>query len=353
MSEDKDKHVHIGMLNFTAALVSVCLTVYILVIGSSILIPLVVAIVIWYLMIRLSASFSRTPIVGSKMPNALALILAILATVLIVVLFIQLVSTSINGIIEQAPLYQQKIRELVNWINSLFAAHLDINKLVSGLNFASIFSNVALTLTNIASNLGLITVYVIFLLLEYKTFNSKIRAMTSNEKSYKTTQEIISQITNDINTYMKIKTGVSLLTAILSYSVLYMFGIEFAQFWAVLIFILNFIPTIGSFIAVGVTLIAVSIQFTTLTMFAFLAAMLILIQLVVGNFIEPRLMGRNLNLSPIVILLSLAFWGSIWGVIGMFLCVPLMTIINIVLSKFESTRFLAVLFAADPDVMVK
>lgn len=343
--------IQVGMLNFTAALVSLCLIVYILSIGYSILMPLVAAIVIWYLMIRLSSWFSRMPIVGAKLPKMLAMILAIIMTTAIMSLFVNLISSSIYGIIDQAPQYQQKINQMVLWVNDLFGAHFEINQMVSGLNFSQIFSNVALTLTNVASNLGIIIVYVIFLLLEYETFDAKIKAMTRSKKTLDTSRAIIDQIAFDINSYMKIKAGVSLLTGGLSYILLFSFGVSYAQFWAVLIFILNFIPTIGSIIAVAITLIAVSVHFNSLTMFIVLGVLLTLIQLVVGNFVEPRLMGRNLNLSPLAILLSLAFWGSIWGVLGMFLCVPLMTIINIILSKFEATHFIAVLFSADPEVI--
>lgn len=80
-----------------------------------------------------------------------------------------------------------------------------------------------------------------------------------------------------------------------------------------------------------------------------MAIFLIAIQFVIGNIIEPKFLGKNLNLSPLVILLALAFWGSIWGILGMLLCVPLMTIINIVLLRFENTRHFAVYFSADPE----
>lgn len=349
----KHSHLSNGLLNFTAALVSIYLVVYILMIGRALFIPLVVAIVIWYMMIRLATVFGRLPIIGERMPTSLAYIFALITTGYIVYLFITLISTSIYGIIDQAPLYQAKIDQLLEMINSWTGSQLEINKLIANINLPSFFSNLALTLTNIASNLGVIFVYVLFLSLEYKTFDQKLKACAKTQKQLSTSRDIISHIGNDINAYLRIKTGVSLLTGLLSYAALFAFAIPYAQFWALIIFILNYIPTIGSIIAVGITLLVVSVQFNLLAPFLLLGGILIAIQFIVGNLIEPRLMGRNLNLSPLVILLSLAFWGSIWGVVGMFLCVPLMTIINITLSKFESTRMLSVLFAADPGMITK
>lgn len=340
-----------GLLNFTAVLIVIFLSVYILIIGTSILLPLVVSIVIWYMMIRLTAFFSKVPFTGIKVPKPLAALFSIIATAYIIYLFVLLISNSIYGIIDQAPLYQAKVNDTLHKVNTWFGTKLELNNLATNINFTSLFSNLAVTLTNIASNLGLILVYVLFLSLEYKTFDTKLKAMSRTEKRFQSSKATFEQIANDINAYMRIKTGVSLLTGLASYIALKSFGVPYAQFWAFLIFILNYIPTIGSIVAIAITLLAISVQFSSLTTFLLLTSILIAIQFIVGNIMEPRWMGKNLNLSPLVILLSLAFWGSIWGVIGMFLCVPLMTMINIVLSKFESTKMLALLFAAEPDIL--
>ena len=171
--------------------------------------------------------------------------------------------------------------------------------------------------------------------------------MVRSQEQHRKVLKMIDNIKNDINRYLRIKTFVSILTGLLSYFVLAGFGVRHAEFWGILIFLLNYIPTIGSLIAVVLTLLVVSIQFTSLASLAVLGVMLVAIQLVIGNFLEPALTSATLNLSPIVILLSLAFWGEIWGIIGMFLCVPLMTILNIVLSQFEGARPIAVLLTAD------
>jgi AI-2 transport protein TqsA len=343
--------INARILNFTLALVALWLTVSILVVGKSMLIPLVTAVVIWYLLVRLMGAFSQLPFTQIVLPKSLALLLALIATANILYLFIDLVSSSVNGIASETPLYQEKIQNLASWISQVSDGKVDVQQVIHSINMTQIFSALVVTLTSIAGNMGLTIVYVIFLMLEYETFDVKLKAIANNKSKLKTSSEIIDKIITDINAYMKIKTLMSLATAVLVYIILYAFGVPYSQFWALLAFILNFIPTIGSAIAIGVTLLAVSIHFTELTPFLAMTGMMLSTHFLIGDIIEPRLMGRNLNLSPLVILLSLAFWGGIWGVIGMFLCVPLMTMINIVLSKFEQTRYLAILFAADPETI--
>lgn len=337
------------LINATLALIFAALVVYILIIGNSILLPLAIAVVIWYLIVRMVALFQQIPFTHFELPFWFAFILSLIASTFVLYMFMTLVTSSIYGIINDAPKYQEKLNLALNYFNHLTGAKFQYAQLFEQFSLTSFFSNVALTITNLASSLVLIIAYVLFLLLEYKTFDYKLRAICAANNSYEQASEIVDKIIGDINIYMKAKTAMSLLTGASSYIVLFAFGINFASFWALLIFVLNYIPTIGSIIAVVFILLAITIQFTSLTMFLVLAGLLIAIQFIVGNLLEPRYMGKNLNLSPLVIMLSLAFWSSIWGVIGMFLCVPLMTILNIILSKFDSTRHFAIMLSSDAD----
>ncbi len=174
----------------------------------------------------------------------------------------------------------------------------------------------------------------------------KLKLAFKSERSYKKFCSGIVDIDKDIKTYIKIKTVSSLTTALLSFSVLYFVGVPLATFWGLLIFILNFIPTVGSMIAVFFPLVITLIQFDSLFPFFVVASLLITIQVIIGSILEPKFLGKSLNLSPLVIILSLTIWGSIWGVVGMFLCVPIMAIANIILSKFEKTRPIAIMLSA-------
>ena len=124
-------------------------------------------------------------------------------------------------------------------------------------------------------------------------------------------------------------------------------GVDFAPFWALLIFLLNFIPTIGSIIATIFPSLIALVQFDTLGPFFLVGGGLTGIQILIGNILEPKFTGSSLNLSPTIILLNLSLWGVIWGIPGMFLCVPFLVISMIVFSHFPQTRAIAVLLSSD------
>jgi len=162
--------------------------------------------------------------------------------------------------------------------------------------------------------------------------------------------DIIDHIKKDIKTYFVIKTLISLATGITSYIIFISFGVDFALFWAFLIFLLNYIPTIGSIIAVIFPVIFSLLQFESWTITIFLGIFLTGTQMFYGNFLEPKLQGNRLNLSPLIIIFSLLFWGQIWGVVGMLLCVPIMVMINIVLAHIPATRPIAILLSEQGNV---
>jgi AI-2 transport protein TqsA len=137
------------------------------------------------------------------------------------------------------------------------------------------------------------------------------------------------------------------LTSLASWVLMYSVGLDFAAFWALLIFVLNFIPNIGSLVATIFPSLLALIQFDTLTPFLVILIGVGSIQMLVGNVLEPQLMGRSLNVSPLVIILSLVVWSFMWGIPGMFLAVPVTVIVMIVFYNFDSTRWIALLMSQD------
>ena len=142
----------------------------------------------------------------------------------------------------------------------------------------------------------------------------------------------------------------SLLTAVISLAVYWAFGVQFALFWALLVFVLNFIPVIGSIIAWFLPMIVVVFGDYSLVQVLSIGFLLLGVQQLVGSIIEPRIAGDVLNLSPLVILLSLAFWGALWGVLGLFLAVPLTVVLTSILSRFRGTRWVAILLSRDGQI---
>ena len=146
---------------------------------------------------------------------------------------------------------------------------------------------------------------------------------------------------------MGIKILTSSLTGILSYAFLSFVGVDFAGVWGLLIFLLNFIPTVGSIVATIFPVLIAVAQFEGITMPLVVLLGIMSLQICIGQILEPRFMGKSFNLSPIIIILNLALWNTIWGVWGMFLCVPLLIITTIVLAHFPQTRSIAVMLSSD------
>jgi AI-2 transport protein TqsA len=148
-----------------------------------------------------------------------------------------------------------------------------------------------------------------------------------------------------IGEYLTVKTLINLILGGLSLAVLWVMGVDFALFWAIAIAFMNYIPYVGSYIGVALPAIFSLAQFGQLSTSLILTGLLIVAQMVVGNVVEPRVIGRQLNLSPFVVIVSLLFWTSLWGVPGAILAIPMTSVLVIALSSFPQTRFMAVLMA--------
>lgn len=183
----------------------------------------------------------------------------------------------------------------------------------------------------------LVLIFMFFLLPSHDiTLNRICQDLTpQGRKKFSSTLE---QIEKSIRSYLTIKTMTSLATAALSGIVMLAFGVKFTMLFMLLIFFLNFIPTFGSIVAVTIVLVAHFFTADFSALFFVLAFLLTSIQIIIGNIIEPKYTGKGLELSPVIILLSLFFWGTVWGVGGMFFAVPLTAIIKIILQNIDATK---------------
>lgn len=190
-----------------------------------------------------------------------------------------------------------------------------------------------------------------FLLAEQQVFGRKIDAMFRTDARRAEARMVARTIVEQTQNYLRLKTAMCFLTAGVTYFVLETFGVDFAGFWAVVVFLLNYIPTVGSILGAIFPALLALVQFGDWQLALIVLALLgFFAQFVISNLVEPRFMGSNLNMSPLAIILSLALWGSLWGVAGAFLCVPIMVILMIVTAHFPQTRWIAVLLSNDGDV---
>jgi predicted PurR-regulated permease PerM len=190
-----------------------------------------------------------------------------------------------------------------------------------------------------------VLIYLVFLIAERVSLPGRV-ARAFGEARAKEVMGVVEAINRAVHDYVALKTFVSALQGLLSFAVLADFGVEFAVMWGVLIFLFNFIPYLGSFVAVTLPIALSFLQFAEEPWKPLLIMLLLLlIQRVVDNFVEPRLTGQKLGLSPLLVLLSLAFWGWLWGIVGMVLAVPLTVIGKIILETIGETKALATLLS--------
>ena len=149
-------------------------------------------------------------------------------------------------------------------------------------------------------------------------------------------EQTFKDITHQVQQYITTKTLISLITGLLVALVLWLFDVDFLIVWAVLAFVLNFIPNIGSAIAVLLPAIMALIQYESFTYALIIAGIITVLQNIMGNIVEPKIYGNKLGLNPLVILLALLLWGYIWGIVGMFISVPLTAVLKIIISNSKS-----------------
>lgn len=323
---------------------------YTLYIGASFIIPFIIALLFSFAIIGASHFYQKF-----KIPPFLSMVLSLGTYLLIFWIFGELINSNIQDVVHKLPDYQEKISII---IKSFFETTgipepKSLAQVLENFNLSKIFTLVFSAITWIFSSAGIIFFYTLFILLEYRYFGDKLMLIISNEEKRTSVIETINKIKQDTKAYFIIKTIVSFITAFLSYLVMKSFWLDFAIFWAFIIFILNFIPNVGSIIAlmfpIGISLI----QYTSLYPFIFISAWLVGIQVLMGNIIEPKFMWNRLNLSPLAIIISLSFWWALWWIVWMLLSVPIMVIINIILAKIPETRAFAILLSEKWELQIE
>ena len=200
---------------------------------------------------------------------------------------------------------------------------------------------------NIVSNTMLVIIYMLFILLGRGSLIPKLAKVLPDQRvdQFNT---IINNIRLQIQRYIWIKTVISLITGGLAGIVLFTFDVDFALVWIILTVLLNFIPSIGSIVA---TILPVTIAFlSTGALYPGLPVLILLsiIQFIFGNIVDPRLVGDYVDVSPLAVLISLIFWGWLWGILGMFLAVPIIVSLKIICENFEQLNMIAILISGRP-----
>ncbi len=321
--------------------------------------PFALAVFIWLII----DAFARwLDGLSPKLPYWLALSIAVLTVVAGLIGILVIIADTAQEVSQEAPRYQARLSEIFSWIshNPIFTRFLgeDLtfmelsNKFELDQKLQGAMAGFAATMQSVASNFALIAIYVVFLFVAQSSFPKKMDDLFPDKMRRAQASKVGARIRQSIEKYLGVQTIISLIQTLLSYAIMASMGLDNALFWALVIFILNYIPIIGGLAAVALPVIFALVQFESPAMIGLLAGLLFGVQFIIGNTIQPKMMGDSMNLSALVVVLSLTLWGALLGGVGAFLSAPLTVIIMIILAQFPTTRWLAVLLSADgqPDV---
>lgn len=327
-------------------------TFYVLSIGEHFFVPLVMAVLAVYLVDIVSRLIRRIRIADRAVPSVLSVIMAFAIIFGLGFALIEIVAQNAVHVAAAAPKYQARLQQLQG---ELFARAgieepPELRQLLKTVDLRSVFTAVTKEVAGVLEDVTLVLIYGLFIMLERRYVPIKVQALFPDPERRKNAIRIIRRIDRDIHTYLGVKTAVSFTSALLAYILMRIVGLDFAAFWALLIFVLHFIPTIGVIVATLLPTLLAAVQFDNLGPFLVIGIGITAIAQFMGNVVEPNVMGESLNLSPLTVIIALIVWGSLWGIVGAFLCVPLTVILVIVLSNFDSTRWVSILLSKTGEI---
>jgi len=287
---------------------------------------------------------------GKRVPAPLAVLLTILAIVVCLGAIVLIVGGSVRSFTQEVPKYtvrlQQMKGEVLAWVQS---KGIDVSPgiasdIINPGRVMALVRQMVNSLASVLSNFVLVIITAIFILFEITQFPQKLRLAMGRQDG---DSETFTKIILEVQRYLGLKTLVSLATGVLIGVWVAILGVDFPVLWGVIAFLFNYIPNIGSIMAAVPTVLLALVQLGPGTA-VFVALGYLVVNVVLGTFVEPYLMGRTLGLSTLVIFLSLIFWGWLWGPVGMLLSVPLTMVVKIMLEHTEDFRWVAVLLGPSP-----
>lgn len=315
--------------------------------AESLLVPFLLSLFIAVIVTPLLSWFNRR-----GLPNWLSILLVVSMIVVVGFFIGVIVGSSINSFRADLPDYQARLVILSDSLQQKLASFgiaIDPSQWRDIFNPSAALSMAGNTLSsfgNLMADGFLILLTVLFILAEEVNFREKLRhGLPGGDKTIKA----LTNFTSSVNKYMAIKMLVSLLTGFVVMVSLFFIGVDYFVLWGLLAFLLNFIPTLGSIIAAVPPILLAIIQLGTPEALA-VAGVFFGVNTIIGNVLEPRFMGKGLDLSSLVVFLSLVFWGWILGPVGMLLSVPLTMTVKIALENFEGTYWFGVMLGSGAGI---
>jgi AI-2 transport protein TqsA len=333
-----------GFLKVASGFIALVVAGVVLKLAKPVLFPFFLAIFISYIINPVLEFLTRR-----KVPKTLAVLVLIVGTFSLMYGLGAIFYSSGKAFASEFPKYGEQIQALLAKLEAsrFLGAHWNLSSLLGAINaekIASIALSALGPFFSFLSTLFLVLVFLVFILAGRGRLAAKVERSFSPGQA-KTIAAMLEKIDGQIEKYLAIKTVFCVLNGIVVGVVLALFGVEFAVVFGFLAFILNYIPNIGSTVATAVPIVIAFLQYGSVWRCLAILVIVVLLDNVMGNFLEPRFMGRGLGLSPLVVIFSLIFWGWLWGIPGMVLSVPITAVIKIVCGNIPSLRPVAELMS--------
>lgn len=344
-----------SLAQITYALVLTSLIGWLCIIGKSIIVPILIGIITVYLFVAAADALQKVPLFKNLSRIIRRVITLIFFTAIFVALTLFVVQNA-QSISATVPLYANNFETLlIQILNSLGiegAVDWDviITKASETVSITSIMEYLVSAVYSFGTVLVTALLYAIFLATELDDLPNKTRKAFSKDKQAENAIDLTHRINARIADYLGAKTLVNVILGAISLVILLILGVEYALFWALLIALFNYIPYIGSVIGVIFPVMMAFLQTGSWLSGVIAFITLMAAQIYVGSFLEPKMLGRSVNLSPFVVLLALSFWVVIWGSVGAILAVPLTAVIMIILSEIPSARPIAIMMSEKGDI---
>jgi len=330
--------------NINSILLTTVLLSVLLYYGKFVLLPLTLALFIFIIIKSLSKKLIdlTLKLFNIKLNDLVSFFSIFFIFIIIIYSFVKVLNSNLRSVVDNSSYYQNNLKNLINLLSDYkIEKFIKLDEVFNDVNFLEIFSKIINYFTELTGNFSLILIYIIFFIIEEKLLAEKIKFFFNRL----TTKNVLEKINSDVFKYFQIKTFTSFLTGIFTFLILYFFNSDLAPTLGIFAFFLNFIPFVGSLISIVIPTIFSLIQF-----FSFFESIIILImltfsQILIGNFLETKMMGKTLNLSPIIMIVFLSIMGKVWGIAGMFLSVPILVFLLIIFSNLNSTKNIAILIS--------
>ena len=319
-------------------------------VAQNVFMPLLIA---WLLsfVVALAVRF----LTAHRVPMWLTVFLVIGVLFAIVFGVVTVISDRMSEFIQIVPMYYERLLTIVKDVSSRLSVPPTFwNTIDWGSQLRLRLLQLSGSVFSLSSSTVMVFIFLMFILVGSPYVELKLRRAFADEKSFHRVVGMLATISSQIGRFLGVMALISAVTGLCVWMALSLLKVEFAASWGLLAFALNFIPTVGSIVASIPPILVAVVQFYPGFVLPLATALsLLAIQMLIGNIITPKVMGDRLNLSPVVILLSLLFWGWLWGVMGALLAMPLAAILKIVCENFPSLNVLAVMMGSGKNYSQK